>query len=343
MRADVALCGLGAGGAGVLRACRNAGLSVCVVEEDPATLNRVCEMLARQTAATFAQTTEMGDVKAPVVVSVSDPDGELHPAELLILWSDPQVLQSSRRPGFSVAMDLSDPDFVEVAFGQADAQTRLRANDFLSRIGAEALVSVRPDQFAGTFLLDRALAMGDRLMLAGVAPWELDDALKEAGFSEGLLAAQDRIGLDVAFARRRRAGQALLVSDRMVQEGRLGQSVGVGWYRYPGGGGAVVDPLMEDMIVEEARFAGLERVDMTERAAAEALMLGLLNAAAILIGQGMTTVELNLICARKLGLPDLTAAARRWPGEALFKALEDLAPLDPALWAPDAGLHLLTA
>jgi len=43
----------------------------------------------------------------------------------------------------------------------------------------------------------------------------------------------------------------------MVQEGRLGKKVGVGWYRYPGGGGAVIDPLIEDLIHEEARFAGI--------------------------------------------------------------------------------------
>jgi len=59
--------------------------------------------------------------------------------------------------------------------------------------------------------------------------------------------------------------KTLVISDRLVQEGRLGKKVGVGWYRYPGGGGAVIDPLLEDLIVEEAYFAKVVRRTFTEQ------------------------------------------------------------------------------
>ncbi|WP_139301363.1 hypothetical protein [Vannielia litorea] len=71
--------------------------------------------------------------------------------------------------------------------------------------------------------------------------------------AQGPCAMQDRIGLDVIADTR---SEPFLVADRMVAEGRLGRKVGVGWFRYPGGGGAVIDPLVEDLIREEAHFAG---------------------------------------------------------------------------------------
>lgn len=50
---------------------------------------------------------------------------------------------------------------------------------------------------------------------------------------------------------------------RMVAEGRIGKVGGVGYYRYPGGGGAVVDPLIEDLILEEAYYAKQVRTQMS--------------------------------------------------------------------------------
>lgn len=108
------------------------------------------------------------------------------------------------------------------------------------------------------------------LLIKGAVPDEIDDALRHFGFELGPFERQDLSGLDGPYYGRKKTrlanqkpDHAHLVPDRMVQEGRLGKKVGVGWYRYPGGGGAVVDPLLEDMIVEEARFAGILRQTIT--------------------------------------------------------------------------------
>ncbi len=83
----------------------------------------------------------------------------------------------------------------------------------------------------------------------------------------GPLEAEDLAGLDKAYLARKASGldrksreyleSGMMISDRMVQEGRLGKIAGVGWYRYPGGKGKVEDPLLEDLIREEAHFAGI--------------------------------------------------------------------------------------
>ena len=100
----------------------------------------------------------------------------------------------------------------------------------------------------------------EHLLLHHTNPWELDEALTAWGYGMGPCEAQDLVGLDQVLVRQpRRAGSILM---RMVSEGRMGKIGGVGYYRYPGGGGAVIDPLIEDLIREEAWFASVERVEM---------------------------------------------------------------------------------
>ena len=102
----------------------------------------------------------------------------------------------------------------------------------------------------------------DALIWRYCAPWELDDALMSWGYGLGPCAAQDLVGLDAVLAARQGAGSPVLY--RMVSEGRQGKSAGWGYYRYPGGGGAVVDPLIEDLINEEAWFARMDRADLPD-------------------------------------------------------------------------------
>lgn len=101
---------------------------------------------------------------------------------------------------------------------------------------------------------DRFWRVCERLLMDHTNPWELDEALVAWGYGLGPCAAQDLVGLDVVLAAR--GGDVRTpILPRMVAEGRLGKKAGWGFYRYPGGGGAVIDPLIEDLILEEAWFA----------------------------------------------------------------------------------------
>ncbi|MEP3945410.1 3-hydroxyacyl-CoA dehydrogenase family protein [Ascidiaceihabitans sp.] len=102
----------------------------------------------------------------------------------------------------------------------------------------------------------------DTLLWFHTNPWELDEALVGAGFLVGPLEVQDHVGLLHVLKRRNAYRSPVL--PRMVAEGRIGKIGGVGFYRYPGGGGAVIDPLMEDLILEEAHFAKVTRTPMSD-------------------------------------------------------------------------------
>lgn len=202
-------------------------------------------------------------------------------------------------------------------------------------------------------LLARHEATAEALCLAGVAPWELDEAAEAAGFAIGPCALMDRLGLPSAVHRRTRlatGGTVLpppLVLSRMLAEGRLGRAASVGWYRYPGGGGQVTDPLIDDLVREEARFAGIAPRPVPAAALGRHLLAALVDEAARLWAEGAAgdPGDIDLAAVRITGFPRATggplrllARQGRAPVLAALAALAgDLAGL-PGLPAPGIGV-----
>ncbi len=138
-------------------------------------------------------------------------------------------------------------------------------------------------------------------------PWELDEALVAAGFAMGPCEAQDLVGLDKVLSRAPdRPGPVLR---RMVAEGRMGKGGGVGFYRYPGGGGAVIDPLIEDLILEEAWFAKLSRSELPDAALVDMMSAPVRSSLADLQRSGQTQAQALDLIGAALHLP--ASKARR--------------------------------
>jgi 3-hydroxyacyl-CoA dehydrogenase len=209
------------------------------------------------------------------------------------------------------------------------------------------------DLGAGTLAQRLSLRLGDAvevLLLSGLTPWDFDAAFCERGCALGPLEGQDLAGLDAALALRRRraerlraAGQAVPATpaqDRMVAEGRLGKAAGVGWYRYPGGGGAVIDPLVEDLFAEEAHFARHPRPGVAPEAAVEMALAALLHEGALALEDGTAAdVEaLDLTAGHVLSLREGAPGLRRMGAtlgpSAARGRLSDLAALARGLIPP---------
>jgi 3-hydroxyacyl-CoA dehydrogenase len=208
----------------------------------------------------------------------------------------------------------------------------------------------------GTLAQRLSLRLGDAvevLLLSGLAPWDLDAAMCARGSTRGPLETQDLAGLEGAFTQRRRraarlraAGAAVPATpaqDRMVAEGRLGKAAGVGWYRYPGGGGAVIDPLIEDLIAEEAHFARRSRPGVAPDAAADMLVAALSHEGARALTDGTATDAdaLDLTARHLLALPasapGLLALAAGIGAQGLAARLADLDALGAGLQPPADG------
>lgn len=148
----------------------------------------------------------------------------------------------------------------------------------------------------------------EELMLSGAAPVQIDEAAGVAGLRPGPLLMQDARGVDrMLAARSAYETLAALVPrlplvPRAVAEGRLGRSAGVGWYRYPGGGGPVEDPLVEDMAAEEARFAGITQTFPSDDEVSALILKALQQAHDVLGRAGMPQANRDRVAQLVLGM-----------------------------------------
>jgi len=210
------------------------------------------------------------------------------------------------------------------------------------------------DGFIGNRILARYREIADVLLIDGALPWDIDEVMVAFGYAMGPYMAQDLSGLDIAYANRQRLAATrdpnrryVTISDRMVEEGRLGRKASVGWYRYPGGGGAVVDPLLEDLIVEEAYFAKITRRDFSPDEIRERLLAAMINEACAILDEGVASSAeaIDLVTVHGYGFP-------RWRGglmhyattigfDTVLDQVESYAREDDVLWVPSAKLRQL--
>ena len=141
----------------------------------------------------------------------------------------------------------------------------------------------------------------DHLLMCHTNPWELDEGLCEWGYATGPCEVMDHLGLDIVLERRAGAGSNIL--RRMVAEGRIGKIGGVGHYRYPGGGGAVIDPLIEDLILEEAYFAKQIRTAMDDGALVEHLNAALAQSIEDAVSNGADRGDMIALAIERLHFP----------------------------------------
>ena len=203
------------------------------------------------------------------------------------------------------------------------------------------------DGFIGNRILFRYREAADTVFMDASTPWEIDEAMVEFGYAMGPYEAQDLSGLDIAFANRRRLDDTrdpnrryIPIADRMVELGKLGKKAGAGWYRYPGGGGKVEDPIVADLAIEEAHFAKITRYELSEDDIRHRMMMAMINEACDILHEGIAASarDIDLVTVFGYGFP-------RWRGGlmhyadtlgagAILEALNVLAKEDPLVWKP---------
>lgn len=238
---------------------------------------------------------------------------------------------------------------LEIVRGAATSDQALARGFALARtLGKTPVLAGVCDGFIGNRILARYREAADTVFMDGSTPWEVDEAMVEFGYAMGPYEAQDLSGLDIAHANRRRQDATrdpqrryIPIADRMVELGKLGRKTGAGWYRYPGGGGRVDDPIVADLALEEAHLAGITRCDYSADEIRRRLLLAMINEAAAIMEAGIaqSAADIDLVTVFGYGFP-------RWRGGLMYFAdslgatdildgLEELAREDPLVWAPN--------
>lgn len=311
--------GASPGGLDLAVALARAGVAVVMVEPDAVTAERIATFLRRMPGGdriTLALSLdavqraeavfEAGDCTLAERARTLTALNRLMPDNALLATIPPAPQPNRKVPGFDLAAPAHLRRLAEITPAPETRPADMDAAfDLARQIGKMPVLARFGRASISTRLTMRLHGVAEALLLEGAIPSELDDALVARGFDIGPLEAQDLVGLDVAFAARKANGDTShLISDRMVHEGRLGKSVGVGWYRYPGGGGAVIDPLIEDLIHEEARFAGVVPRHVSAQEIVDRVRAALVDESRAITADGDATADIiDRVARLGLGIP----------------------------------------
>jgi 3-hydroxyacyl-CoA dehydrogenase len=261
-----------------------------------------------------------------------------------------EIADSTKKPSRVVGLHFFAPAHImrllEIVRGEATSDRTLStAYAIAKKLRKVPVLAGVCDGFIGNRILARYREAADTILMDGSTPWDVDEAMVNFGYAMGPYEAQDLSGLDIAYANRRRQDATrdpnrryIPISDRMVDEGRLGKKVGVGWYRYPGGKGRVDDPLIEDLIREEAHFAKVTRKEITEAVIQEQLLLAMINEAANILGEGIahSAAEIDLVTVLGYGFPRWRGGLMHYADELgvpnIITHITKLSEADPVTW-----------
>lgn len=353
---------------GTAVAFSDAGSKVTLIEADGFDAQRSADLLSRHgKAGPIRITTKRGALrKADTVVDASGLFGatlQMHVAQIeaectpetlfIILGARPDLdrlgLSFSTPERVISATPVAPPPnmgLVELGFSAPTiARTKEQAKTLFRALGVCPLDLPHP---VSEHLIARIEDTTEALIYDGVTPQDFDAALAEFGFDLPPCAAWDARGLDGAYQRHRREDMTdtrrfpLPILDRMVPEGRLGRKAGVGWYRYPGNEGRVEDPLVEDLVREEAHFHRHEQPGHTQDLLRRLTLLSLIDVAAELLAEGTDPALIDLVSITALGFPaqhgGLAHFAARYGWGNARDDLLALAPHFGSRWRPGDAL-----
>ena len=224
----------------------------------------------------------------------------------------------TRRPQDVVGAHFFSPahvqKLVEVIRGEKTAQVVIATvMELAARMGKTAVLSRIYPGFIGNALFRNYTREAHFLLEEGALPHEVDAALTKFGYAMGIFAVHDMAGNDVGH-QTRKAQMTTRATDRrwndlimkLVDQGRLGQKSGSGWYRYePGERKPLRDPEVEAFIVAVSARLGIERQPISEEEILKRCLYGMINEGAKLLEQGVAlrASDIDVVYVTGYGFP----------------------------------------
>ncbi len=181
------------------------------------------------------------------------------------------------------------------------------------RIGKVAVLARVYPGFIGNALFRQYNREAHFLVEDGALPHEVDAALEKFGYAMGIFAVHDMAGNDVGYPTRkaqmttrdatRRWNDLIL---KLVEQGRLGQKSGKGWYRYePGSRKPLRDAELEAFVVAESARMGIARRAISENEILERCLFGMVNEGARLLDKGIAlrASDIDIVYITGYGFP----------------------------------------
>lgn len=164
--------------------------------------------------------------------------------------------------------------------------------------------------FVGNRMLRAYARQAQLILLEGATPAQVDGAMEHWGMAMGPLAVGDLAGLDIGYRSRRDQGMEpgsiaeYAVADALVEQGRLGQKSGRGYYDYTPGG-RQPDAAVESLIREVAGRHGIAQRQIEDAEISERLLLALVNEGAAIVEEGIAArpSDIDIVYINGYGFP----------------------------------------
>jgi 3-hydroxyacyl-CoA dehydrogenase len=221
------------------------------------------------------------------------------------------LARGTSRPEAVVGMHFFSPAHVmrllEVVRGAATAPETLATAIVVGRkIGKVPVVVGVCHGFVGNRMHRVRGTEGERLLLDGALPQDVDAAMTEFGFPMGPFAAADLAGLDIGWRMRKAQGLRAPIADLLCEQGRFGQKAGRGFYRYaPGSRTAEPDPEVAALIAAERARRGLASSTVGTQEIVERLIYPMINEGARILAEGIAQrpADIDVIWVYGYGFP----------------------------------------
>ena len=222
------------------------------------------------------------------------------------------------RPASVVGLHFFSPAHVmrllEIVRGRATSiETLTTALSVARRLGKVGVVVRNGPGFVGNRMMFPYMYEAQFLVEEGATPEQVDRVLTDWGMAMGIFAVDDLGGLDVAWRCRRELNQFStpgerkpLVSDVLVERGRLGQKTGKGWYRYETGDRTPrPDPEVADVITRTTSRAGITRRSISDEEILQRCLYALINEGARVLEDGIAlrAADIDVIYLTGYGFP----------------------------------------
>jgi 3-hydroxyacyl-CoA dehydrogenase len=226
------------------------------------------------------------------------------------------IARATRDPGRVLGMHFFSPAnimrLVEIVRG-ADTTPAVLATAmrFARRIGKVGVVAGVCDGFIGNRMFEEYLRQAYFLLEEGALPQQVDKALEDFGFAMGPFKVMDLAGQDIGWSiRKRRAIEQpdrpySRIPDKICELGRYGQKTGSGFYLYPDGRKAVVDPDIDALVVAHSGEIGLKRRAVHDEEIVSRCVLALVNEGARILEEGIAwrPVDIDVVWTAGYGFP----------------------------------------
>jgi 3-hydroxyacyl-CoA dehydrogenase len=218
-------------------------------------------------------------------------------------------------------------------------------------LGKVSVLAGNCDGFIGNRMLQFYTGEAEFLLEEGATPEQIDRVMEDFGFAMGPLAVRDLAGNDVGFLIRK--GRKLPTDERcspilqrLVEQGRLGQKIGKGFYHYEGRT-RIADPAVLSLIEEVSRELGIKRRPIPDQEILDRLLHPLVNEGAKIVDEGIAirASDIDVVYVNGYGFPAYKGGPMYWAQEIGFEkvvaTMQRLAPSHGTRWRPASLLERL--